>query len=43
MSWENIRLLIASLVVIFLFEGDPDLWDRLHDSAMKSTTQECAK
>jgi hypothetical protein len=37
--------LIAILLMAFLFFGEPDLWDNLHDYAMKatSTKEECKK
>lgn len=34
MSADTVRYVIVVLVLIFLFDGDPDVWDRLHDKAM---------
>lgn len=28
------RDVLLILLLIFLFEGDPDVWDKLHDKAM---------
>ena len=41
MSWRDIRLITIFLLLAFLFEGDPDVWDKLRERAMKSTTEEC--
>jgi hypothetical protein len=30
-------MVIFILVLVFLFAGEPDLWDNLHDYAMRST------
>lgn len=29
------KLLFAILILAFLFKGEPDLWDKLHDAAMR--------
>ena len=34
MSADTIRYVIVCLVLIFLFDGEPDVWDRLHEKAM---------
>lgn len=34
MSADTMRYLFACLVLIFLFDGEPDVWDRLHDKVM---------
>ena len=35
MSASDMRFWIWLGVVVFLFYGEPDVWDRLHDAAMK--------
>jgi hypothetical protein len=35
MSWGDVRLISVFLALMFLFSGDPDVWDRLHDAAMQ--------
>jgi hypothetical protein len=30
-------MVVLILVLVFLFAGEPDLWDNLHDYAMRST------
>jgi hypothetical protein len=30
-------MIVLILVLVFLFAGEPDLWDNLHDWAMRST------
>lgn len=30
-------MMFAILLLVFLFYGEPDLWDNLHDWAMRST------
>lgn len=30
-------MVFAILILVFLFVGEPDLWDNLHDWAMRST------
>ncbi len=30
-------MVFAILILVFLFAGEPDLWDNLHDWAMRST------
>lgn len=34
MSWYDFRLLIAIMALIFVFDGEPDVWDHLHELAM---------
>jgi hypothetical protein len=34
MNGDDIRLWVFLLVVVFLFAGEPDVWDKLHDKAM---------
>lgn len=31
-------MVFAILILFFLFIGEPDLWDNLHDWAMRSTS-----
>ena len=31
-------MIVLLLVLCFLFAGEPDLWDNLHDWAMRSTS-----
>ena len=31
-------MVFAILILVFLFAGEPDLWDNLHDWAMQATT-----
>jgi hypothetical protein len=30
-------MMFAILILVFLFAGEPDVWDNLHDWAMRST------
>ncbi len=30
-------MIVLILVLVFLFAGEPDLWDNLHEWAMRST------
>lgn len=32
-----IVLIAFFMALVFLFTGDPDLWDKLHDKAMQSS------
>ena len=34
MSTDLFRYVIVVFVLIFLFDGDPDVWDKLHNKAM---------
>ena len=34
MNWSELRAWIFILAIVFLFVGEPDVWDRLHDKAM---------
>jgi hypothetical protein len=34
MSANDLRLCIFVLVIFFLFTGDPNVWDRLHEMAL---------
>ena len=34
MSADTFRYVLVCLILIFLFDGEPDVWDRLHDKAM---------
>lgn len=34
MSRSDFLLLLSVLALVFLFQGDPDVWDKLHDRAM---------
>ena len=38
-------MVFAILILVFLFAGEPDLWDNLHAWAMKATTvnEDCKK
>jgi hypothetical protein len=31
-------MIFAILILVFLFMGEPDVWDNLHDWAMYATT-----
>jgi hypothetical protein len=31
-------MMFAILILVFLFMGEPDLWDNLHEMAMQATT-----
>jgi len=33
-------MIVLILVLVFLFAGEPDLWDNLHESAMHATKVE---
>lgn len=35
--------ILAMLMLVFLFYGEPDVWDKLHDRAMASASVECSK
>lgn len=34
MNRQDIALVITILVLIFLFQGEPDVWDKLHGMVM---------
>jgi len=34
MSNNELRFWILLLVLVFLFQGEPDVWDKLHDYVM---------
>jgi hypothetical protein len=34
MNRQDIALVVTGLVLFFLFQGDPDVWDKLHDRVM---------
>jgi len=34
MSWSDVRLFIAILILAFLFAGEPDVWDMIHNKTM---------
>lgn len=34
MNRQDVALVVTVLALAFLFTGDPDVWDRLHDAAM---------
>jgi len=38
-------MIVLILVLVFLFAGEPDLWDNLHEMAMHATTvnKDCEK
>ncbi len=38
MTGNDARLWIFLLVVVFLFTGEPDVWDKLHEKAMSMET-----
>ena len=38
MSADALRYILVVFVLIFLFDGDPDVWDKLHDKAMQIET-----
>jgi hypothetical protein len=35
MSWGDVRFWIFLGICVFLFDGTPDVWDKLHDHAMQ--------
>jgi hypothetical protein len=38
MKSDDFRFWVMLLALCFLFAGDPDVWDRLHDKAMAMET-----
>lgn len=34
MNQQDVALLVAFLVLFFLFQGEPDVWDKLHGIVM---------
>lgn len=38
MSADTFRYVIVVFVLIFLFDGEPDVWDKLHDKIMNMET-----
>lgn len=36
MSRSDFLLLVSVLALVFLFQGDPDVWDKWHDRAMNT-------
>lgn len=34
MSWSDVRFFTFLFVCIFLFDGTPDVWDKLHEKVM---------
>ncbi len=34
MSGNQFRFMVWLLVLVFLFQGEPNVWDRLHEKAM---------
>ena len=40
MNSNDFRFGMAALVCIFLFSGEPDVWDKLHERAILSTAPE---
>lgn len=38
MDRNDILFVIMILGLIFLFDGEPDVWDKLHEQAMQSTS-----
>ena len=34
MSGNQFRFMVWLLVLVFLFHGEPNVWDRLHEKAM---------
>ena len=39
MSNSDVRFWVVLLTLCFLFAGEPDVWDKLHDKAM--SIEEC--
>lgn len=35
MSADTLRYILVVFALIFLFDGDPDVWDKLHDKALQ--------
>jgi hypothetical protein len=38
MSNSDLKFWVFILVLVFLFNGEPDVWDRLHEKAMSMQT-----
>lgn len=38
MNRQDVALILVVLGLIFLFQGDPDVWDKLRDRAMATET-----
>lgn len=38
MSANDFRFLVWIFLVVFLFDGEPDVWDKLHDKVMNMET-----
>jgi hypothetical protein len=36
MSWSELRAWLFIFALFFVFSGEPDLWDHLHDLAMNA-------
>lgn len=36
MSWSDVRLMMFIFTCIFLFDGTPDVWDKLHEKVMST-------
>lgn len=36
LSW--IMIILFSMAIYFVFDGSPDLWDKLHERVMQSAT-----
>ena len=43
MTANDIRFWLFVAISVFLFAGEPDVWDKLHDYAMNINTKECIK
>lgn len=43
MTRGDFLFLWSALLMVFLFIGEPDLWDNLHAWAMKSTSTTCER
>jgi hypothetical protein len=37
------RDILVILILVFLFYGEPDVWDKLHSRAMAAANVECSK
>lgn len=36
MSAQDVKFIVVVLALVFLFQGDPDVWDRMHNAAMSA-------
>lgn len=40
---ETVGWLVLALAIVFLFKGEPDLWDKMHAAAMEHFEQKGAQ